>query len=147
MNEKIKPVAEYLVNGPVPADELMVLDLLEQYVGSVVDDRFEIHFMLEHVCVHGAPDWWQGTVAEFEAEFHKQYHNRNKGDWIWEEDANGRAAYAEVRAGRLAEIPDDAGDEQVGEFLAQGQRRRDQLWAVELLMEMWQEDRENKDLL
>jgi len=143
----VKPVEEYLVNGPVPADQLMDLDFLEVYVEYVVDSRYDIHFMLERISTHGAPEWWEGTVAEFEAEFHKQYHNHSKGDWKWESEATWRAAYEEVRAGRLADISEDAEDEQEDEFLAQGQRRRDQLWAVELLMNMWQEDKVKRGFL
>ncbi len=143
----VKPVAEYLINGPIPADELMDIDFLDDYVGSVVDTRLDIHFMLEHVSVHGAPQWWEGTVPEFEQEFHRLYYNRSKGDWKWESEATLRAASEEVRAGRIADIPKDTEDEQEDEFLAQGQRRRDQLWAVELLMNMWQEDREKKGLM
>ncbi len=70
----VKPVSDYLLNGPIPADELMDIDFLDQYVGNVVDTRLDIHFMLEHTCDHGAPKWWQGTGTEFEGEFHKQYH-------------------------------------------------------------------------
>lgn len=147
MNELLpKPIAEYLVDGPIPPDELMYIDFLDEYVESLVDTRLDIHFMLEHVGVHGAPKWWKGTVAEFEAEFHQRYHHPISIDKKWEEEAIWRAAYAEVKAGRLTEILEGAEDEQVNEFLAQGQRRINQLWAVELLMLMWGEAREN-DLL
>ena len=64
----VKPVEEYLVNGPVPADQLMDLDFLEVYVEYVVDSRYDIHFMLERISTHGAPELWEGTVAEFEAD-------------------------------------------------------------------------------
>lgn len=105
----VKPVAEYLINGPIPADELMDIDFLDDYVGSVVDTRLDIHFMLEHVSVHGAPQWWEGTVPEFEQEFHRLYYQRSAGD--------------------------------------QEDKQRNQIQAVELLMEMWMEDKVRRGLL
>jgi|GEM_PF-3428445 len=102
--------------------------------------------MLEHVSVHGAPKWWKGTVTEFEAEFYQRYHYSISIDKKWEEKAIWRAAFAEVEAGRLAEILEGAEDEHVNEFLAQGQKRINQLWAVELLMSMWVEAREKNIL-
>ena len=70
----VKPVADYLINGPIPAADLMNIDFLDIYVGTVVDVRLDIHFMLEYTSVHGAPKWWQGTVSEFEQEFHRNFY-------------------------------------------------------------------------
>ena len=135
----IKPVSEYLLNGPIPAEDLMYLDFLSTYLDQgIADSILAIHFMLEHVCIHGAPKWWEGTVTEFEQEFHERYHHLLNdvdldSDYVWQ------AAQTEVIEGRLLPLPEDAPHEQIIEFLSHGKRRRDQSWAVELLLDMWVE--------
>ncbi len=111
VESSVKPVMEYLVNGPIPVDELQDIKYLDLYIErGVVDTLLDIQFMLEHVCVYGAPKWWKGTVPEFEKEFHRQYHQRTTID-----DQDGG--------------------------------RRNQIQAVELLMEMWIEEKTKNGLL
>lgn len=143
----IRPVAEYLVHGPIPAPELMDIDFLDIYVGSVVDTRLDIHFMLERVSVHGAPTWWHGTVPEFEQKFHAQYHQDIQVNEQQVIDATWQAASKEAQAGRTAPLPDDPTDDQVEAFLSQGRKRRNQVQAVETLMEMWVENHVEKGFL
>ena len=143
----IRPVAEYLVHGPIPLPELMDIDFLDVYLGSVADTRLDIHFMLEHVCVQGAPTWWQGTVQEFEQKFHEQYQQEIQDNEQQGSDAARQAAHKEVQAGRTAPLPDDPTEDQVDAFLAQGLKRRNQVQAVETLMEMWVEDQVEKGLI
>jgi hypothetical protein len=138
----VKPVEEYLINGPIPAEDLIYLDFLKIYIEyGIVDTELDICFMLEHVSTHGAPGWWKGTVSEFEQEFHQQYHQIV--DKKWKEDVAWRTAYDEVNGGRLLPKSEDAPDEQVEKFLAHGIKRRDQVWAVELLLNMWVEAKES----
>ena len=133
----IKPVEYYLINGPIPAADLMYLDFLESYLNAgIIDTTLDVHFMLESISINGAPEWWKGSVAEFEEEFHEQYQRRisdlNKDpDFVWE------AAYEEVKAKRLSPLPEDSTKEQVKNFLDQGKRLLQQTYAVELLMDMW----------
>lgn len=140
----IKPVEEYLINGPIPADDLIVLDFLGIYLEyDIIDTLLDIQFMLEDISIHGAPKWWKGTVSEFEWEFHEQHHSSiNKlelnSDVVW------HAAYAEVRQGRLSDLSEDATIEQTKEFLSHGLRRVRQTWAVETLMIMWVIAKENE---
>jgi hypothetical protein len=140
----VQPISEYLVNGPIPADELMDLDSLESYLErGIIDSRLAIHFMLEYVSVHGAPEWWKRTVAEFEKEFHEQ-HRRNMRPLKLNSNLVWNAAYAEVEAGRLPPYPEDATDEQTQEFLSHGMKRVSQVWAVELLLDIQIEEKNNE---
>lgn len=143
----IQPVADYFVHGPIPLPELMDIEFLDVYLGSVVDTRQDIHSMLEHVRVHGAPAWWEGTVPEFEQEFHKQYHEAIQSNEHQGIDAIRQAAQKEVQAGRTVPLPADPGEDQLNAFLAQGLKRRNQVQAVETLMEMWVENDVEKGYL
>jgi hypothetical protein len=112
-----------------------------------VDTRQDIHAMLEHVRVHGAPAWWQGTVPEFEQKFHEQFQQDVQANEQQGDEATRQAASKEVQAGRMLPLPQDATEDQVGAFLAQGLKRRNQVQAVETLMEMWVEDQVEKGYL
>ena len=139
LNLFIKPVGEYLINGPIPAEDLAFLDFIDAYLEMGKGDTIlDVHFMLERVSTKGAPDWWKGSIAQFEEEFHYRYQKRIDGldknlDTIW------NAAQDEVNAGRLSPLPDIETKEQLEQSLSQGKKRLEQAYAVELLLDMWVE--------
>jgi len=114
----IKPIAEYLMNGPIPADDLAYLDFIGTYLDcGIAGTILDVHFILEYTCDHGAPRWWKGTVTEFEESFHNNYHLlEDKMDS--DSDFIRQAAELEVREQRSAPLPYDATKEQQINFLA-----------------------------
>jgi hypothetical protein len=144
-NSLIKPVEEYLVNGPIPAYSLAYLDFVENYLeNGIADSQLDIQFMLESISIHGMPKWWKGSIAQFEREFHDQYQRRindikKHPEMVW------RAAEAEVQAKRLLLLPDNETDEQLKIFLEQGKQHLQQAFAVELLLDMWVEEHEKDE--
>jgi hypothetical protein len=117
----IKPARDYLINGPISAEELPYLDFVAK--PTDLDRILAVHFMLETFCTHGAPEWWKGSISEFEEEFHKRYKRMISGldknsELVW------NAAGAEVKAQRLSPLPGEGGTkEQVETYLAQGIKR------------------------
>ena len=141
-NSTIRPVRDYLINGPIPPEDLYLLDFVESYLDmGIIDMILDVHFMLETVCSNGAPKWWKGSVVEFEEEFHDQYqgmiNNINEdSEAVW------MACDDEVRAKRLSPLLEGSTKEQVKIYLAQGRKLLQQTYAVELLLDMWVEARE-----
>ena len=139
----IKPVRDYLINGPIPPEDLAYLDFV---AGPIELDRIlTVHFMLETISVHGAPKWWKGGTSEFEEEFHEQYQRM-----IFDIDKNSElvwnAAGAEVQAKRLSSLPDKGETkEQIETYITQGTKRLRQTFAVELLLDMWAEASEKDE--
>ena len=133
----IKPVEDYLINGPIPPEDLAFLDFVAR--PTDLDRTLAVHFMLEKISVDGAPEWWKGSISGFEKEFHEGYQRM-----ISSLDVNSElvlnATEAEIQSGRLSPLSDE-GDtkEQVDAYLAQGIRRVLQTFAVELLLDMWAE--------
>jgi hypothetical protein len=139
-NPIIKPVGDYLINGPIPPEDLAYLDFVAE--PTELDRILTVHFMLETISVHGAPKWWKGSISEFEKEFHERYQRMmfdidKNSELVW------NAGRAEVQARRLASLPDEGETkEQVETYLTQGLKRLRQTFAVELLLEMWEEGSE-----
>lgn len=141
-NPTIKPVESYLINGPIPPDGLAHLDIVQVYVDHV-GSTLSIHFMFESISIHGKPEWWKGSIAEFNAEFHEQYQIMLR-DIDKDSEIVWSAAQDEVQAKRLSPLLEDATKEQVEDFLHQGMKRLEQTLAVELLLTMWAEAREKE---
>ncbi len=136
-NSTVKPVKDYLIHGPIPVEDLAFLDFVESYLEKgIVATVLDVHFMLETTSLNGAPQWWQGNVAEFEAKFHDQYL-RMLRDINKDSDIVRSAAQAEVEAKRIQPLAEDATGEKVQNFLAQGMNRLAQTCAVELLLDLW----------
>lgn len=136
-----KPVADYLINGPIPADSLAY-----QYVAQicmdegVADSELDIHFMLERICVHGVPGWWQGSITDFELKFHDNYQREIEGlnsDSQHIQQMILDASWAEVEEGRLEPLSEDAAMDEAEIFLAQGRKRLEQLFALETIFNLW----------
>ncbi len=129
-----------MLNGPIPAENLADLKFVQSYVGDgPVDCAYDVQLMLEYTCERGAPKWWGGTVAEFEKEFDDRYHSCQAQNSQLDLNFDRQAADAEVEARRLTPLPKNASRNQVKEFLRCGKRRRNQIFAVELLLDMWME--------
>ncbi len=136
-NSTIKPVKDYFLNGPIPPEDLAFLDFVESYFEKgIIDTVLDVHFMLETIILNGAPKWWPGSAAEFEEEFNSQYQERIR-DLDTNSDLIQEAAQAEVKAQRLSPLPENPTKGQLENFLAQGRKRLEQSFAVELLLDMW----------
>jgi hypothetical protein len=136
-----KPVSDYLINGPIPADSLANQEIAEICIDEgVADSELDIHFMLERICVHGTPGWWQGSITDFEQKFHDNYQREI-------EDLNSDsqhiiqmildASWAEVEEGRLEPLSEVATTDEAEIFLAQGRKRLEQLFALETIFTLW----------
>ncbi len=136
----VKPVQDYLINGPMPPEDLAYLDFVVEPIELY--RIITVHFMLETISVYGAPIWWKGSFSEFEKEFHERYQKMisdldKNSELVW------NAAGAEVQAKRLSPLPDEGEtEEQVETYLAQGIKGFQQTFAVELLLEVWNEGSE-----
>ncbi len=136
-DNSVKPVCEYLVNGPMPASDLMYMSFLRNYLDmGLIDTILDIHFMLQSICENGSPRWWKGSVAEFEQEFDTIYQQMFQ-DVTKYDDIVWQAAQHEVEEGNIAPLPEDETDDEREKYLTQGMKRLHQIWAVELLMNMW----------
>ena len=88
------------------------------YIGmGFLNSWLPVHLMLETVTLEGKPEWWEGSVAEFEEKFHDEYQLMTRdldinSDFVW------MAAEEEVKARRLLPLPEHTTKEQVENFKA-----------------------------
>jgi hypothetical protein len=138
---KLQSVTQTILDGPIPADSLAFLDLVEPYLEmEFIDWVYDIQLMLRTLCKIGVPKWWKRDAAEFEIEFHKVFDKRvvdldeatpkNREKFI-------NAADHMVESGYLAPLQSDPTREQYTAYVEQGKKSLLQQYALEIILEMW----------